>query len=131
VSDRYGIPDLDALAVKAATYQAKVDACEHAFTETSPHAPVSKDCVHCGISELSWLQCTGRETANRVRAVLLVPVLEKQKWEAIGLLRKALSTMRSGNCCDGEDASTSDEGRALQKELSAFLEPYTEPDRGE
>ncbi len=53
------------------------------------------------------------------------------KWRAIRLVRKALSTMRSGNCCDGEDATASDEGRLLQKELSDFLEPFTEPERGD
>ena len=95
------------------------------------NGPMLHSATQCREYVHAALRSYKREMGDHVRSVLLVPVLEKQRHEALTLLRKTLSTMRSGNCCDGEDASTSDEGRALLKELSEFLEPFTEPDRGE
>jgi hypothetical protein len=103
--------------------------CVSSCCDAQPGANEAKALAQCIRAHTDRL--LARSETDHVRAVLLVPVLDKQRHEAIVLLRKALSTMRSGNCCDGEDASTSDEGRAFQKELSKFLEPFTEPDRDE
>jgi len=52
----------------------------------------------------------------------------ERNWQAVLLLRKALQMLRGGNCCDGEDATMSDENKAFQKELDAYLETFEEPE---
>jgi hypothetical protein len=55
----------------------------------------------------------------------------ERNWQAVLLLRRAIQMLRGGNCCDGEDATMSDESKRFQAELAAYLETFEEPERGD
>lgn len=50
--------------------------------------------------------------------------------EGLTMLRRSVRMIEGGNCCDGADAVTSDEGKAFIKELWTYLERFEEPDDG-
>lgn len=57
--------------------------------------------------------------------------LAAEHMRALILLRKCLGMLRGGNCCDGEDATMTDESRAFQVEIATYLETYEEPEHGD